>query len=385
MLAISHLRKEFSTLVAVDDVSFEVKPGEIFGLIGPNGAGKSTTIRMIMNILKPDAGEVLFNGKPANEHTKNHLGYLPEERGLYRKNKLLNVIAYFGSLKGLALDDAKKRGMKLLEDFDLGAYANRKVEELSKGNQQKVQFILSILHNPDVLVLDELFSGLDPINQELMKEMLAALKKENKAIIFSTHQMDHAEKLCDDLCLINKGNMVLAGSPSHIKERFGKNSIRIEFLGAELANEIPGVRRINSFGSTAELELEDGASTNDLLRALIEKVEVRRFERVEPSLHSIFLDVVGSDDAKEEILADAPAVQPRLISKDKRVRRALLSVVVMFVVLIFVIVQATQQQKPEWQFVLLFGVFGIVTVVKYFSTRNRVKKELLQAEKEGER
>src|ERR1041385_1049620 len=226
MLNASHLRKQYATVLAVDDVSLSVERGKILGLLGPNGAGKTTTIRMILNIIQPDAGSITFEGRPFDESMRNRIGYLPEERGLYRKNKLLNTIVYFASLRGIETDEAKRRAYDWLKRFDLLSYYDRKVEELSKGNQQKVQFIISILHNPQLVILDEPFSGLDPINQILLKDILLELKQQGKAVIFSTHQMDQAEKLCDTICLINRGNVVLEGELREVKQRFGKNSVQ---------------------------------------------------------------------------------------------------------------------------------------------------------------
>lgn len=378
MIDVQHLRKKFSTVTAVNTVSFSVKRGEIFGLIGPNGAGKTTTIRMIMNILKPDEGQVLINGTPSNEKTKNILGYLPEERGLYRKNKLINAIAYFGSLKGLSHKEARERALPMLERFQLSSYTNRKIEELSRGNQQKVQFIISMLHDPPVLVFDELFSGLDPINQELMKEMLLSLKRDNRAIIFSTHQMDHAEKLCDDLCLINKGKTILAGTPGAIKEHYGNNTVRVEFNGTlPEVNGFDGVRKSYLFGSTAELELEPRTETNTLLSQLMQHVEIRKFERVEPSLHSIFIGVVGSDD-EHESTADAKPItkQTVLLSKDKRVRKSLLIFFFLILAAMISLVIVSQRARPQWHVPLLIGLGALGSLYKYFKVRKLVAREL---------
>ncbi len=207
-----NLRKQYANVVAVDDVSLQVEAGRIFGLIGPNGAGKTTTIRMILNIITPDKGTVTFDGAPFDRNIQNRIGYLPEERGLYKKNKLLDTILYFAGLRGMNGVGAKQKALEWLRRFNLEAYAKRKVEELSKGNQQKAQFIISILHDPEYIVLDEPFSGLDPVNQIVLKDILKDLKQQGKAIIFSTHQMDSAEKLCDEICLINRGKIVLEGA-----------------------------------------------------------------------------------------------------------------------------------------------------------------------------
>jgi ABC-2 type transport system ATP-binding protein len=294
MLTVSHLRKEYSTTVAVDDVSLAVKRGEIFGLLGPNGAGKTTTIRMILNIIEPDRGEIRFDGKPYSPEISNRIGYLPEERGLYKKNKLLNTIQYLASLKGIPARKSILEGRRWLERFGLQQYAYRKIEELSKGNQQKVQFIVSILHNPDLMILDEPFSGLDPVNQILMKDIFLNLKSQGKAVIFSTHQMDQAEKLCDNICVINHGRVVLEGDIREIKQRFGKNSLHIEFDGdGTFLKNMPEFQKADVYQNFAEVQLVDHGSATAVLKQLVERLEIRKFEIMEPSLNSIFIDVVG--------------------------------------------------------------------------------------------
>ncbi len=295
MLKVKNLRKEFDTVVAVDGVSLEAKRGEIFGLLGPNGAGKTTTIRTVLNIIQADSGEITFDGKPFGEETWNVVGFLPEERGLYKKSKIINVMLYFASLKGMSEREAKPLAMKWLERFDLGQNAQRKVEELSKGNQQKVQFIISVLHRPQFLILDEPFTGLDPVNQVLLKDILLELRQQNTAIIFSTHQMDQAERLCDTICLINRGKVVVDGSIADVKRRYGKNSVHLEYEGdGSFLKALPYVRRADIYQNYAELELSDMKHTKDLLASLDSKIALRKFEIVEPSLNSIFIDVVGS-------------------------------------------------------------------------------------------
>jgi ABC-2 type transport system ATP-binding protein len=299
MLQATHLQKNFATVVAVDDVSLAVKKGEILGLLGPNGAGKSTTIRMILNIINPDAGTVLFDGKPFYESIRNTIGYLPEERGLYRKSKLLNTVLYFATLKGLDEQEAKRRAYEWFKRFDFLSFHERKVEELSKGNQQKVQFIISILHDPQLVILDEPFSGLDPVNQILLKDILMELKDQGKAIIFSTHQMDHAEKLCDTICLINKGKVVLEGDVHEAKRRYGSNSVHIEYNGdGEFLKTLSLVKKAIVYENFAELVLGDHTSASELIQELAGKIEIKKFEIVEPSLQAIFLDLVGGEATK---------------------------------------------------------------------------------------
>lgn len=294
MLKVENIRKEYATVVAVDDVSFEVKSGEIFGLLGPNGAGKTTTIRMIVDIIKPDRGRILFNGNLMNDEIRNRIGYLPEERGLYKKNKLIHTIIYFATLKGLSQAEAKKRAYNLLKRLDLLSYADRKVEELSKGNQQKVQFIISIIHDPQILILDEPFSGLDPVNQIVLKDLLMEMKDSGKAIIFSTHMMEQAEKLSDKICLINKGKVVIYGSLPEVKSRFGKNSIHIEFEGdPDFLKRLDGIGNLLLYENYAEFEVTDHQKSETLISTIIQKLKIKKYELVEPSLHSIFLQLVG--------------------------------------------------------------------------------------------
>jgi ABC-2 type transport system ATP-binding protein len=302
MLTVNHLRKEFDGIVAVNDLSFTVDRGVIFGLLGPNGAGKTTTIRTILHIINPDSGEILFNGMPFLEERWNTIGYLPEERGLYRKSRVLDTILYFASLKGFSGVQARHAALKWLERFGLKQDAHRKVEELSKGNQQKVQLIIALIHRPQLLVLDEPFSGLDPINQQILKEIILELSHQNTAIIFSTHQMEQVEKLCDSILLMNKGKEILQGSLMDVKQRYGSNSIHIEFEGdVSFLQTLPFVKRADVYQRYAEIELEDMTKSNDLLTLLSQKTTLRKFELVEPSLHSIFLQVVGEENKPQEV------------------------------------------------------------------------------------
>jgi ABC-2 type transport system ATP-binding protein len=294
MLEARNLRKQFSTVVAVDDVSFSINRGEIFGLIGPNGAGKTTTIRIILNILEPEKGTVTYDGKPFSDAVRNSIGFLPEERGLYRKSTVLDTILYFGELRGVKRAAGRQRALKWLERFELISYRDRKVEELSKGNQQKIQFITTILNEPDLVVLDEPFSGLDPVNQIVFKEIFHELRGAGKAIVFSTHQMDQAERLSDTLCMINRGKVVLDGSVSEVKRRYGRNSVHVEFDGdGAFMRSLPGVKNATIDANAAELELSPEAKITPLVASLNGKVELRKFALVEPSLESIFIRIVG--------------------------------------------------------------------------------------------
>lgn len=328
MLKAVQLRKQFETVLAVNDVSLEVKRGNIFGLIGPNGAGKSTTIRMLLNITKPDSGTITYDGQPFSDAIRNRIGYLPEERGLYKKNGVLDTIVYFASLRGIPAETAKKKGMEWLERFNLQSYAKRKVEELSKGNQQKAQFITTILHDPDLVILDEPFSGLDPVNQIVMKDIFAELKQQGKAIIFSTHQMESAEKLCDEICLINRGTIVLEGSVKQVKQRFGTNALHLEFDGdGHFLSSLPFVQKATVYENYAELTLNGEVTSKEVLAALMPKLELRKFEYVEPSLNSIFLQVVGTsvEDAEKEKQEQTAAPIPSI--KDPEVKKQTISMI----------------------------------------------------------
>jgi ABC-2 type transport system ATP-binding protein len=294
MLAVevSHVVKSFVDKIAVDDLSFSVAQGEMFGLIGPNGAGKTTTIRMMMDILKPDSGEVTILGEKLNETTKNKLGYLPEERGLYKKLKVIDSIVYLASLKDVDRHSAAERANELLNQTGMSANKNKKIEELSRGMGQIIQFIVTIIHDPQLLVLDEPFAGLDPVNTELLKEMLADLRNQGKAVILSTHQMNQVEELCDRILMINNGQNVLYGDLGEIKARYRGNSLLLDVEG-ELG-EIPGVTGKRVHKSYTELILDGKTIPQQVLLHLINRgMVINRFEVATPSLNEIFLKEVG--------------------------------------------------------------------------------------------
>jgi ABC-2 type transport system ATP-binding protein len=294
MLQVENLRKTYATTVALDGVTFEVRPGEIFGLLGPNGAGKTTTIRISLNIIEPDSGVVRFNGKELTPEMKNILAYLPEERGLYRKSKVIDVLVYFGTLRGIQPAEARKRAEVWLKKFELSKYSNSKVDELSKGMQQKVQFISCLLHEPELLILDEPFSGLDPVNQIVMKDMIRDLKQAGKTIVFSTHQMEQAEKLCDRICLINQGKVVLYGALSEIKKNHGSNAIHLEFDGdSSRLRQLSDLGAMDLYENYAEIKMKDGADSQAILRKAVDLVKVTNFSIQEASLNSIFIETVG--------------------------------------------------------------------------------------------
>ncbi len=381
MLKVTNLRKEYDTVLAVDGVSFEVKRGELFGLLGPNGAGKTTTIRTVLNIIQPDSGEITFDGKPFTQEMWNIIGYLPEERGLYRKSKIINAIQYFASLKGLAAKESKKFAYYWLERFGLKNEGHRKIEELSKGNQQKVQLIISILHRPQLLILDEPFSGLDPVNQILLKDILLELRQNDTAVVFSTHQMEQVEKMCDNICLINKGKPVLSGEIHEIKRRYGTNSIHLEFDGdGEFLRNYNFIRRADIYQNYAELELTDISRSSELLAGINGKIALKKFEIVEPSLNSIFINVVGGVD-KIEQAAEKPIPQVKIVSdkisqlamKDKRVRRALLSIILIISLsIIFILTHQSDSYLP-----VIWVCLSLFSVVQFFLTKRKVEKELL--------
>jgi ABC-2 type transport system ATP-binding protein len=299
ILKIENVVKRFDDYAAVNDVSFEVQPGRIFGLLGPNGAGKTTLIRMITNILIPDQGRITMFGEPVGAAFQNRIGYLPEERGLYKKIKVIEQLSYFGQLKGMSRPAALTEARKWLSRFDASDWENKKVQELSKGMAQKVQFISTILHRPDLLILDEPFSGFDPVNTEVLKSIILDLKEDGRTIILSTHIMEQAEQLCDDILLINKGIKLLEGNVREVKTSFGKDTIIIEFEGDDsFLNELHNVKFLNRTRNRAEFRLLNGLiKPRDVLSLALDKVDIYRFEISSPSLHEIFIDVVSKQES----------------------------------------------------------------------------------------
>ena len=293
MLGIKNVTKRFDGITAVDDLSLEIEPGRIYGLLGPNGAGKTTTIRMIMGIINPDEGRIEVFGEPFSEKSKDRIGYLPEERGMYRKMKVLDHIVFLGEIKSLPAKTAAERAIAWMKRLELSGWEQKTVESLSKGMQQKIQFISTIIHEPELIILDEPFSGLDPINTQLLKDIVMEMKQEGRTIVLSTHLMDQVEKLCERICLINKGRTVLSGDLSDIKMRFSRNTLTMRYRGekAELARH-PGVESVNDFGQELSVALKEGVDTNDVLRYAVERGRVDRFEIGEMSLHDIFIQQV---------------------------------------------------------------------------------------------
>jgi ABC-2 type transport system ATP-binding protein len=287
----SGVTKRFRNTAAVDHLSFTIGQGEIFGMVGPNGAGKTTALRMLMDIIQPDDGEIRVLGEPMNEQVKNRLGYLPEERGLYRKITVTESLLYLAQLKDMRPSLAKERANQLLTRVGMDQHKSKKIEELSRGMSQIIQFIATILHDPDLLVLDEPFSGLDPVNTELLKNLVLELKRNGKSIILSTHMMNQLEELCDRFLMINKGQAVLYGSLDEIKSGFKSNSIFVKC--DRIPEGLPGVTGSKSHGRYLELFMDGSASPEEVLTALVTaKVAVDRFEVSTPSLHEIFIRVV---------------------------------------------------------------------------------------------
>jgi ABC-2 type transport system ATP-binding protein len=294
-LRVEQVSKQYDDFKAVDNVTFEAEAGKLFGLLGPNGAGKTTTMRMIMNIIVPDSGKIEILGNSFSSDLQNKIGYLPEERGLYPKMKLLAHLQFLGEMKGLTGPEARQTALKWLERFELDSWVDKKIQDLSKGMQQKVQFIGTIMHDPDLLIVDEPFSGLDPINVKFLKDILLELKVRGKTIILSTHLMDQAEKLCDQICLINKGKVVLEGSLESIKNEYSHNAIILEYSGnANFINKIPSVQKTDDYGNYMEIRLHEQANSDELFRALaVSDLKVKKFETAETSLNDIFIEIVG--------------------------------------------------------------------------------------------
>lgn len=293
-ISVNQISKSYGDFVAVNNLSLEVKTGSIFGLLGPNGAGKSTTIRMIVNITMPDSGQIRLFGEPMSAKLQERVGYLPEDRGLYKKMKVAEQLAFFAELKGLPRHEARMRIDSWLDRVEMAEWKNRKWEELSKGMQQKVQFVSTILHAPELVILDEPFTGLDPINAGLLKEIVQELKRDNRTIIFSTHLMEQAEELCDEICLINHGRKLLGGPVREVKHGFGWRYVAVDGEGFEetLANN-PLVREFTPNRDHTEIFLQNGADPQSLLRQLVSNgARITKFEMVAPSLNEIFIESV---------------------------------------------------------------------------------------------
>lgn len=301
MIDVINVRKSYGVVEAVKDLSFSLKRGEIFGLLGPNGAGKSTTIRMIMNIIKPDSGQILFDNREIRESDKERIGYMPEERGLYKKVAVDELLVFLAELKGVRAVESQRRMDTYLERFSLMGWKKNMTDELSKGMSQKIQFISTILHDPDIIILDEPFSGLDPVSADQMSEMIAELRDKGKTIIFSTHIMSHAERICNKICILKEGSVKTSGTLSEVKNEHGRNTVMIEFEGsAGFIRDLPIVTAMIEWPGACEVSLidEEGAE-QELLRAAADKLKISRFEVQRPSLHKIFVDLAGEGENDE--------------------------------------------------------------------------------------
>lgn len=293
---LQNIVKRYGDTAAVDHVSLNVPAGSIYGFLGPNGAGKTSTIRMMMRILLPDEGTIRILGEDLADVNLDRTGYLPEERGLYKKMRLLDQLTFFGEIRGLSRREARNRSGAWLERLSLADRALRPVEDLSKGMQQKVQFIATILHEPELLILDEPFSGLDPVNANVLKDIILEYHRRGHTIIFSTHQMDTVEKLCDQICLINKGRVLLEGTLSSVKQRYGKNGVSLRFEGdGSYLHTLPEVASFQDNGNELFLRLKDGVDPGRVLDAARARLSVQRFELAEPSVYDIFIEQVSGD------------------------------------------------------------------------------------------
>lgn len=308
ILSVSHLKKYFESHKAVDDISFDISKGNIFGLLGPNGAGKTTLIRMITGIFYPDEGEIFFNGKsfiPSEDINK--IGYMPEERGLYKKMQIGDQILYLAQLRGLSYSDAKQKALYWVKKFELYSWWNKKVGDLSKGMQQKVQFISTILHEPELLILDEPFSGLDPINTNIIKEEIFDLSQKGTTVIFSTHRMEQVEEICENIVLVNMGKKILDGTISQIKQDFKKNEFSISFT--EAPDILPGektdlflIEKVSD--KSLVLKLKDGKTNNAVLQYFMQKgYTIRNFKEILPSINQVFIEQVEKTNPANSLKA----------------------------------------------------------------------------------
>ena len=293
VVQLAAVTKVYENKVAVKDLSLSIEPGQMFGLLGPNGAGKTSSIRMMMGITMPDSGSVALFDRPFERKSLERVGYLPEERGLYKKMKVVDQLVFFGEMHGLAAAEARKRAAAWAHRLEIADSLQKKTEELSKGMQQKIQFIAALLHDPGLIVMDEPFSGLDPVNATLLERTLLELKDEGKAIIFSTHRMDQVEKLCDTICLINKGEAVLSGRMREIKSRYPRNRVIVEFEGDASFLKSAEIAEARNFSGHAEIRLHAHGNAQELLHEAAAVATIFRFELVEPSLEEIFIQTVG--------------------------------------------------------------------------------------------
>ena len=298
-VVLESVTKRFNSVTAVSGLDLRVREGALFGLLGPNGAGKTTSLRMMMRVLIPDEGSVHIFGKPLSDQTQDLIGYLPEERGLYTRMKVRQVLIFLAALKGLSEAEADRRALQWLERLELGEWADKKINDLSKGMQQKVQFIAAVLHRPPLLVLDEPFTGLDPLNAAVLKDIMLELREQGATIILSTHRMEQVEMMCDSICLIHRGQKVLDGELQAIKRSYGKNTLRIQYSGDDEFLNLPElIENANHFGAVVDIKLRPGADPQEILKAAVARgVRITRFELIEPPLNDIFIEKVSRPDA----------------------------------------------------------------------------------------
>ncbi|MBI4879614.1 MAG: ATP-binding cassette domain-containing protein [Planctomycetes bacterium] len=292
-LTLDGVTKRFGAMVAVDHISMAIPRGTIYGFLGPNGAGKTTTIRMVMSIIYPDEGQIRILGEENAEAVKDQLGYLPEEKGLYKKMKAGEILAYFGRLKGMHGPAARTKAAELLERYGLGEWQDKRCEALSKGMGQKVQILATLIHDPELVILDEPFSGLDPVNVELMRDVILQMKRDGRTVIFSTHVMEQAEQICDAILLVNKGKKIIDGPLATVKAAGGR-AVMLDYDGdGSVLRGLPGIARVNDSGKQAEISLLEGADPQEILGRLVGHLTIRRFDVREASLHEIFVKAVG--------------------------------------------------------------------------------------------
>ena len=293
LVELENVSKAYEQKSAVKSLSLKIEAGSMFGLLGPNGAGKTSTIRMIVGITLPDSGKVTLFNKPWSSASLQRVGYLPEERGLYKKMKIIDQLVFLGELHGLGAAEAARRARAWAERMQIADSIDKRTEELSKGMQQKIQFIATLLHDPELIIMDEPFSGLDPVNTLLLQDTLLELKKQGNAILFSTHRMDQVEKLCDSICLINRGEAVLAGGMREVKSRYERNHVIVQYEGSDGFLQHPAIAEVKSYQGHAEIRLKPHADAQDLLRTAAATTTITKFELVEPSLEEIFIETVG--------------------------------------------------------------------------------------------
>ena len=295
VVELAGVNKAYEDKIAVNDLSLAIEAGQMFGLLGPNGAGKTSSIRMMMGITLPDSGTVSLFERPFERKSLERVGYLPEERGLYKKMKVIDQLVFFGELHGLAKEEAHRRATQWAERMEIAGSLEKKTEELSKGMQQKIQFIGTLLHEPALIVMDEPFSGLDPVNAQLVEKTLLELKAEGRAILFSTHRMDQVEKLCDTICLVNNGKNVLSGKVREIKSRYERDRVIVEFEGSAEFLKSDEIAEAKNYSGHAEIRLKPHGDAQKLLHQAAAQAAIYRFELVEPSLEDIFIQTVGGE------------------------------------------------------------------------------------------